>query len=105
MAAMMERVDADPVDGSRVRGGAALSAAWRSCLACGNGEACAAWLKAPAAANQQPPPFCPNATFLAESRARPASWPASSLLARIGYDSHHSDLSEALRRPTSLISP
>jgi Family of unknown function (DUF6455) len=86
MAAMQERVGVDPADAARIRGGAALAAAWRRCLACRNGKDCATWLKAPASANQQPPPFCPNAAFLAEASARPASWPAPTLLAGIGDD-------------------
>jgi hypothetical protein len=80
LGAMMARVGVDPLDASRARGGAALAAAWRRCLACPQGKDCAAWLAAPPATAAEPPVFCPNASFLAENCVRPASWPPSAPL-------------------------
>jgi Family of unknown function (DUF6455) len=91
MGAMMARLGVDPVDASQVRGGTALAAAWRRCLGCRRGTDCGAWLKTPAPANQQAPPFCPNADFLAESSVRPASWPAPSSLSAVSDKSHSGD--------------
>ena len=77
MAAMMARAGVDPVDASRARGGAAVAAAWRRCLACRQGKDCAAWLAGAPATAAEPPAFCPNASFLAENCVRPANWPTS----------------------------
>ena len=87
MGAMMALAGVDPVDASRARGGAALAAAWRRCLACPRGEECAAWLAASSATAAEPPAFCPNASFLAENCVRPASWPTASLFSWVGDNS------------------
>jgi Family of unknown function (DUF6455) len=79
MGAMMARVGVDPVEAARIRGGTALAAAGRRCMACQNGEDCAAWLES-APSHAEPPAFCPNAAVFAEARVRPASWPAPSRL-------------------------
>src|SRR5687768_6541554 len=80
MGAVLERLRIDPVDAARIRGGSAVAAAWRKCLACRHAKECATWLEPPASISPQAPRFCPNVAFFTESSVRPASWPAPSLL-------------------------
>lgn len=74
LGAIFDRLEIDVEQAARLRGGAALAAASRTCLGCKSGDACERWLDQPNP-NEGPPPFCPNSAFLAEACVRQASWP------------------------------
>jgi len=63
---MMQRLGIDPSAAARIRRGAALAAASRTCLGCANGTECQEWLCDPAHRLSGAPPFCPNADLFAE---------------------------------------
>jgi hypothetical protein len=78
LGAMLDRLGIDPERAARVRSGAALTAASRTCLGCTETEACETWLAEPVPDEPQssiPPAFCPNKEFLARACVRRATWP------------------------------
>lgn len=70
---MMAHLGVPPETLARLRGGTALAAAARACIACRQGEACDRWTISSPAPAPHAPPFCPNAARLDEAKGLQAS--------------------------------
>jgi hypothetical protein len=66
MGEMMATLGVDPGAAAREGSGAALAAASRACLLCGDAVRCRQWLDAP---GERAPAFCPNAAFFERVRS------------------------------------
>jgi len=65
--AMVDKLGIAPIEAARFEGGRGLAVAQRTCLDCRHEDLCERWLDA-AIVLKNPPPFCPNARFLAACR-------------------------------------